>query len=100
MLSQTALDGGMAIARPLQFHDTLPVSRRSLRVPRDGLILLGFVALILVITPRGFIGGGTDDGQYLEAARCWAAHGPRGPTDGKSVGGGKGVGGRVESGGG
>src|SRR3546814_1530516 len=61
MLSQTALDGGMAIARPLQFHDTLPVSRRSLRVPRDGLILLGFVALILVINPRGFIGGGTDD---------------------------------------
>ncbi|RIA45660.1 dolichyl-phosphate-mannose-protein mannosyltransferase [Hephaestia caeni] len=70
----------MAIARPFPFHDTMPVSRRSLRVPRDGLILLGFVGLILAINPRGFIGGGTDDWQYLEAARCWVAHGPCVPT--------------------
>lgn len=39
--------------------------------------LLAVVILaVILINPVGFIGGPRDDGRYLEAARCWAAHGP------------------------
>jgi len=34
------------------------------------------LALVILINPLGFIGGGWDDWQYLMAARCWAEHGP------------------------
>ena len=30
---------------------------------------------ILLINPVGFLGGGGDDGRYLDAARCWVANG-------------------------
>lgn len=42
-----------------------------------------FVAVILVIAvnPIGFIGGGLDDWQYLNAARCWREFGPCLPYD-------------------
>ena len=41
------------------------------------------VALILVIAlnPVGYVGGGSDDWQYLNAARCWAEYGPCLPHD-------------------
>ena len=39
------------------------------------------LALILIINPVGFLGGGLDDWHYLNAARCWAAHGPCLPQD-------------------
>ena len=34
-----------------------------------------FIALLLV-NPLGYIGGGWDDWQYLQASRCWVEHGP------------------------
>ena len=40
-------------------------------------LLLGLALLaVLVINPIGFLGGGGDDWQYLNAARCWRSHGP------------------------
>jgi len=33
-------------------------------------------ALILVVNPVGFVGGGWDDWHYLDAARCWVRDGP------------------------
>lgn len=39
------------------------------------------LALILLVNPVGFVGGGMDDWQYLNAARCWAAHGACLPHD-------------------
>lgn len=39
------------------------------------------LALILIVNPVGFMGGGLDDWQYLNAARCWAEHGPCLPHD-------------------
>jgi len=48
--------------------------------PSQNLILalaaLAAVVVAAAINPVGFIGGGQDDGRYLEAARCWAAQGP------------------------
>ena len=43
--------------------------------------IIGALALILIVNPVGFVGGGWDDWQYLNAARCWAAHGICLPTD-------------------
>lgn len=43
--------------------------------------LVGTLALILVVNPVGFLGGGLDDWHYLNAARCWAEHGPCLPQD-------------------
>lgn len=43
--------------------------------------IVGTLAIILVVNPVGFVGGGWDDWQYLDAARCWASHGPCLPTD-------------------
>ena len=34
-----------------------------------------------LINPVGFLGGGWDDWEYLNAARCWVAHGPCLPTN-------------------
>ena len=45
------------------------------------LAIVATVALILFVNPVGFRGGGADDYQYLEAARCWVAHGPCLPHD-------------------
>lgn len=43
--------------------------------------ILGTLAIILIINPVGFVGGGWDDWQYLNAARCWVEHGPCLPRD-------------------
>ena len=45
------------------------------------ILLTAATALVLFVNPIGFIGGGWDDWQYLEAARCWRAHGPCLPHD-------------------
>lgn len=42
-----------------------------------GAILLAYT----LINPVGFLGGGWDDWEYLNAARCWVAHGPCLPTN-------------------
>jgi 4-amino-4-deoxy-L-arabinose transferase-like glycosyltransferase len=39
-------------------------------------VLAAAVLLTLSINPVGFIGGGNDDWQYLNAARCWREFGP------------------------
>ena len=43
--------------------------------------ILGTLAIILIINPVGFVGGGWDDWHYLNAARCWVDHGPCLPAD-------------------
>lgn len=43
--------------------------------------LAATLALMLLINPVGFAGGGWDDWQYLNAARCWAEQGPCLPRD-------------------
>ena len=35
---------------------------------------------VIAINPVGYMGGGADDFQYLQAARCWVEHGPCLPT--------------------
>lgn len=45
------------------------------------MLLAGLTILILLINPVGFIGGGMDDWQYLNAARCWREFGPCLPHD-------------------
>jgi hypothetical protein len=43
---------------------------------RGGWVAVAVLAtLYVLIHPIGFTGGGADDGRYLDAARCWAAHG-------------------------
>ena len=49
--------------------------------PWTGLLVVGLVLAAALINPIGFVGGGNDDWQYLDAARCWAAHGPCLPHD-------------------
>ena len=44
-------------------------------------VLAATLVVILLVNPVGFVGGGWDDWQYLNAARCWADHGPCLPTD-------------------
>jgi dolichyl-phosphate-mannose-protein mannosyltransferase len=39
------------------------------------------VLLVIVVNPIGFVGGGLDDWQYLNAARCWREFGPCLPHD-------------------
>lgn len=43
--------------------------------------IAGTLALMLIVNPIGYMGGGMDDWQYLTAARCWAANGPCVPHD-------------------
>lgn len=38
--------------------------------------IFGTLAIILLINPVGFVGGGWDDWHYLDAARCWVEQGP------------------------
>lgn len=40
------------------------------------LALLSLAVLIVLVNPRGYTGGGYDDGRYLAAATEWAVHGP------------------------
>ncbi len=44
-------------------------------------ILLACAAAVVLLNPIGFRGGGGDDFQYLEFARCWVANGPCLPVD-------------------
>jgi hypothetical protein len=39
------------------------------------------VCILLLVNPIGFLGGGQDDWQYLNAARCWRQFGPCLPHD-------------------
>ena len=32
--------------------------------------------MLLLVNPLGYVGGGWDDWQYLQASRCWVEHGP------------------------
>lgn len=43
--------------------------------------LIAAVILVLITNPIGFIGGGLDDWQYLNASRCWRQFGPCLPHD-------------------
>ena len=43
--------------------------------------IVATLALILIVNPVGFVGGGWDDWEYLNAARCWVQQGPCLPTD-------------------
>lgn len=53
------------------------VRREQLANPALPWLILGVAFVgIVSINPIGFIGGGWDDWQYLDAARCWRAHGP------------------------
>ena len=53
------------------------VARKLLANPPILWLILGLAFVgIVSINPIGFIGGGWDDWQYLDAARCWRAHGP------------------------
>jgi hypothetical protein len=45
------------------------------------IALLLTVALVLLINPIGYLGGGLDDWHYLTAARCWRDHAPCLPHD-------------------
>jgi hypothetical protein len=37
-------------------------------------------SLVIAVNPIGYLGGGADDFQYLQTARCWIEHGPCLPT--------------------
>ncbi len=53
------------------------VRRMPFRHPALQWLILGVAFVgIVSINPIGFIGGGWDDWQYLDAARCWRTHGP------------------------
>ena len=43
--------------------------------------IVATLGLILLVNPVGFVGGGWDDWQYLNSARCWVEHGPCLPHD-------------------
>ncbi|WP_300974977.1 glycosyltransferase family 39 protein [Sphingomonas sp. LHG3406-1] len=55
------------------------VSARSNALWAVATILL--FALLLAANPVGYRGGGADDWQYLQAARCWVENGPCLPRD-------------------
>lgn len=42
----------------------------------EWLVLFLLLIIVLNVNPIGFLGGGWDDWHYLDAARCWRAHGP------------------------
>ena len=39
------------------------------------MLVAGFACLCLLVNPVGYVGGGSDDSHYLEAARCWVSQG-------------------------
>jgi hypothetical protein len=57
----------------------------NLRSPDSTLLQSGALIVVLVafafVNPVGYIGGGWDDFQYVNAARCWVTHGPCLPHD-------------------
>lgn len=58
---------------------------RAYFLTRPGRLWIALFAVAAVVAfaamPKGFFGGASDDWQYLNASRCWAAHGPCLPTD-------------------
>ena len=58
---------------------------RAYFLTRPGWLWIALFAVAAVVAfaamPKGFFGGASDDWQYLNASRCWAAHGPCLPTD-------------------
>lgn len=68
VLSETNIDSNMA-------H-----SPRRWRFGHYAAVLLA-LAVVLLINPVGYIGGGQDDARYLFAARCWVEHGLCLPTN-------------------
>lgn len=48
---------------------------------RTALAAAAIILAYTLINPVGFLGGGWDDWQYLDAARCWVANGPCLPTN-------------------
>jgi 4-amino-4-deoxy-L-arabinose transferase-like glycosyltransferase len=60
-------------------YDTRPTAQNQAlgsNVLIHHLLLLTFVAVIVLINPHGYMGGGWDDGRYLAAAADWASHAP------------------------
>lgn len=53
----------------------------GLNARRAAFIAAAILVAYTLINPVGFLGGGWDDWQYLDAARCWVAHGPCLPTN-------------------
>ena len=53
---------------------------RAARLPAWA-VPLALLLLVILINPRGYVGGGGDDWHYLEAARCAAEHGICLPAD-------------------
>lgn len=48
----------------------------SLTARRTMVAVAAILLAYTLINPVGFLGGGWDDWEYLNAARCWVAHGP------------------------
>ena len=69
-----------ALARPIPIARMSDPSRRGPLPDAARLWSLGVplaaLAVTLTLTDVGYIGGGSDDWWYLQAARCWAANGP------------------------
>lgn len=59
----------MLVALPLSA--SVPVEHRALALCLPFVVL----ALVWAINPAGYVGGGSDDWRYLEAARCWTGGG-------------------------
>src|SRR3954454_25363365 len=48
---------------------------RSLAPLVPAIAVLGLAMLLALLNPIVFVGGGTDQSQYLQAANCYAHHG-------------------------
>jgi 4-amino-4-deoxy-L-arabinose transferase-like glycosyltransferase len=69
-------------------HDPLAIPDRIAAPRAPGIsaslslaLLLVCAVAVVLINPVGFRGGGGDDFQYLDFARCWVKHGPCLPVD-------------------